>query len=409
MIIKLFRMKTFFKKYVKQNLSKKMLFCVVIFSFIHFTTFAQNNISPSETVSAFFNPLFVVLLIIAILLLIAIVIFADVVKAAAYNRMEKEKKNTNQSSALKSFFVIAIVGYGSNLLYAQASDIQYTQFNNTYYGLDSAVLYSMLVIIGLEIFILWSLYNISMQLIDASERKEQIEAEKLKNNIKQPSFIEKINASVAIEKEADILLDHNYDGIHELDNNLPPWWKYSFYLTILFSIFYLIHFHITHTGKLQVSEYEDQLMEAKLQVENYKKKAANLIDENNATLLTDETSLAAGKSAFLDNCVACHGRLGEGGVGPNLIDDYWLHGGSIKDIFKIIKYGWPEKGMKSWQQDLGAKQIHEIASYIKSLHGTQPINAKEKQGDFYREENIADSIRTIFIDSTKLVAKENIK
>jgi cytochrome c oxidase cbb3-type subunit 3 len=120
----------------------------------------------------------------------------------------------------------------------------------------------------------------------------------------------------------------------------------------------------------------------------------------------DEGSLASGKTIFMDNCAACHGRAGEGGVGPNLTDDYWLHQGGIKDIFKTIKYGWPEKGMKSWQQDLGAKQIHEISSYIKSLHGTNPANAKEKQGELYKETIGNDSIQVVPADSMQLVKEK---
>jgi cytochrome c oxidase cbb3-type subunit 3 len=397
-------MKTWLKKYLKNNRSKRMLLCLAALSFIHFSAFAEETISPSKTVSVLFNPLFIALLIIAVLLLIAIVIFADVVKAAAYNRMEKNKKK-DAFTVLKSLLVLLAIGYSSNSLSAQTSEIQQVQQSGSYYGLDSMTFYIMISIIVLEAFIVWSLYSISMQLLGVQERREQKEAEKIKVSINQPTLIEKINASVAIEKEADIMLDHNYDGIRELDNNLPPWWKYGFYLTIPFAVIYMIHFHVINTGKLQTAEYEDQLTEAKIQMEAYKKKAANLIDENNATLLIDEASLASGKSIFLDNCAACHGRSGEGGVGPNLTDDYWLHQGGIKDVFKTIKYGWPEKGMKSWEQDLGAKQIHEVASFIKSLHGTNPANAKEKQGEFYKEVNGTDSTKTIVADSTQLSAK----
>jgi cytochrome c oxidase cbb3-type subunit 3 len=394
-------MSTWLKKYFKSNRNKWMVLCFAALSFIQISAFAEEKISPSKTVSVLFNPLFIALLVIAVLLLIAIIIFADVVKAAAYNHMEKNKKKSGASLILKSLLILTGIGWSSNSLCAQTAEFQNTYSSNSYYGLDSNTFYIMLSIIGLEAFIVWSLYGISMQLLGVREREERIETEKAKINIRQPSLIEKINASVAIEEEADILLDHNYDGIRELDNNLPPWWKYGFYLTIVFSVVYLIHFHVIDTGKLQNAEYEDQLMQAKLQLEAYKKKAANLIDENNATVLTDAASLTSGKSIFIDNCAACHGRTGEGGVGPNLTDDYWMHNGGIKDIFKTIKYGWPEKGMKSWQQDLGAKQIHEVASYIKSLHGTNPANAKEKQGEFYKELKALDSTKTIVITMHK--------
>ena len=400
-------MNTMLKIGRRNNLSGKTALCLVTGSFIHLTALAGETIAPSKTVSVFFNPLFIALLAIAILLLIAIIIFADVVKAAAYNRRETEKKKSSSSQILKSLLVIALINFGSNRMLAQTITESSIQQTGDYYcSLDSTTFYVMIVIIALEVFVAASLYSISMQLLRVSERKDQKAAERAKANIKQPSLIEKLNASVAIEQEEDIMLDHNYDGIRELDNNLPPWWKYGFYLTIIFSVVYLIHFHISNTGKLQLAEYEDQLTEAKIQQEEFKKKSANLVDENNATFLTDESSLASGKSIYLDNCAACHGRAGEGGVGPNLTDDYWIHQGGIKDIFKTIKYGWPEKGMKSWQQDLGAKQIHEISSYIKSLHGSNPSNAKEKQGELYNEKMGNDSTQVIEVDSVQLVKEK---
>lgn len=387
----------------REYLSRKIMLSIIALVVMCNPVFAEGDAHPSKTISVLFNPLFIALLIIILLLLIAIIVFADVVKAAAYNHVQNNKKKTNVSSSIKSMMILVGTSLIANSLTAQNSEISDHSVNNTYYGLDSMTFYTMVAVISLEILIVWFLHRISLQLLGVKERKEQLEIEKAKQKIVQPSFIEKLNDSVIIEKEEDIMLDHNYDGIRELDNNLPPWWKYGFYLTIVFSVIYLAHFHMINTGKLQNAEYEDQLQEAKIQQEEYKKKAANLIDENNATLLTDEVSLGSGKAIFLDNCAACHGRAGEGGVGPNLTDDYWLHGGGIKDIFKTIKYGWPEKGMKSWQQDLGAKQIHEIASFIKSLRGTTPPNSKEKQGEFYKEGNLSDSTKINKIDSTQLV------
>lgn len=388
---------------IRRNISsKKTALSLIAGLFIHFSSFAGETTAPSETVSVLFNPLFIALLIIVILLLIAIIIFADVVKAAAYNRREKEKLK-EASAALKTILLIFLTGIVSQDALAQTvSEPVVQQASNSYYGLNSTLFYVMLSVIGLEVFIVGSLYSISRQLMDVDEIKERKRAEQEKAHIKKPALLEKINASVAIEAEEDIMLDHNYDGIRELDNNLPPWWKYGFYLTIVFAAVYLIHFHISNTGKLQTQEYEDQLADAKLQMEEYKKKSANLIDENNATLLKDEASLNSGKSVFMDNCAACHGRAGEGGVGPNLTDDYWLHNGGIKNIFKSIKYGWPEKGMKSWEQDLGAKQIHEIASFIVSLHGTNPANAKEKQGELYIENKENDSAQVDNSNSLKM-------
>jgi len=202
----------------------------------------------------------------------------------------------------------------------------------------------------------------------------------------------KFNAAVPKSKEKDILLNHNYDGIHELDNDLPPWWKYGFYVSIVFGVIYLGIYHggnEEHT--VSVREYIAQQEEAEIQRKEYLARIANLIDESNVETLTDENDLVAGQNMFTKNCRACHGSLGEGTASaPNLTDQYWLHGGGIKDIFKTIKYGVPGKGMISWEKKFTPKQIQQIASYIRSIRGSNPPNAKEPQGIEYKEEDIAD-------------------
>lgn len=194
-----------------------------------------------------------------------------------------------------------------------------------------------------------------------------------------------LSDSVPVEKEADVLLDHDYDGIKELDNNLPPWWKYGFYLTIIFSVIYMAHYHVVGSGNVQLDEYQAQLDEAARQKEERLKLAANEVDENTATMMLAEADLSAGKKIYVDKCLVCHGGAGEGLVGPNLTDDYWIHGGSIKDVFKIVKYGFPSKGMLAWQGQLTPVQMQQVSSYVKSLHGTNPPNPKEPQGDLYKE------------------------
>ncbi|MBL7779345.1 MAG: c-type cytochrome [Chitinophagales bacterium] len=213
-----------------------------------------------------------------------------------------------------------------------------------------------------------------------------------------PRLFDNLNASVAIEKEADILLNHNYDGIRELDNQLPPWWKYSFYISIVWSIFYLAYYHVGN-GLSSKAEYEKEVQLAKLQVEEYNRTNALSVDENSVTLAND-AGILEGADIFKTNCSACHGSAGEGNtVGPNLTDKYWLHGGSLSDVFKSVKYGWPSKGMKSWQADLSPVQIKNVVSYIYSLQGTNPPNAKEPQGDEYNANTAATN------DSTATASK----
>lgn len=223
----------------------------------------------------------------------------------------------------------------------------------------------------------------------------------------EPSFLDKFNASVSVEKEKDILMDHDYDGIKELDNNLPPWWKYGFYLTIVIAICYITYFHFLG-GELQISRYEKSLIEAKADKEAYQKAHGDVINEDNVKRITDKAQLADAEKIFKTTCFVCHGAEGQGNaVGPNLTDDYWIHGGSIKDVFHIITNGWPEKGMQSWKSNFSALQISQLSSYVKSLRGTNPPNPKEKQGDLYVEEG--SGTLAVAKDSTSIPPKDSVK
>lgn len=197
-------------------------------------------------------------------------------------------------------------------------------------------------------------------------------------------FRQFITRSTPIEKEAEILLDHDFDGIKELDNRVPPWFSWLFYVTILFGIFYMLDYHVFHASPLQAEEYQIQVKEADAQREALVKSGA-LLNEESVTLLTDPASIDAGKQIFATNCVACHGPDGGGLVGPNLTDDYWIHGGGIKNVFKTIKYGVAAKGMISWQSQLSPKQIQEVASFVISLHGTKPTNPKPPEGTIWKD------------------------
>jgi cytochrome c oxidase cbb3-type subunit III len=190
--------------------------------------------------------------------------------------------------------------------------------------------------------------------------------------------------AVPVEREADVLLDHDYDGVKELDNALPPWWKYGFYFTIVVAVLYILRYHVWKTGPDPLQEYNQEMKVAAAQIEEYRLKTGDVIDEKTVTM-ADAKGIAEGDKIFHSNCFACHGAKGEGLVGPNLTDNYWLHGGTINDIFKTIKYGWPEKGMQSWQKMYSPSQIKNLASYIKTLAGTNPPNPKAPQGDLFVE------------------------
>lgn len=208
------------------------------------------------------------------------------------------------------------------------------------------------------------------------EYQEWIDLKKSK-----PGIWNKLLGLKPIEEEKDIMLEHEFDGITELDNPTPSWFMYLFYASIVIAVGYMFNYHVFDWGKLQEEEYAVEMEEAKLSKKAFLAKSANLIDENTVKESTNGAVISSGQVIYNANCVACHGDKGQGLVGPNLADEYWLHGGKINDIFKTIKYGVPEKGMIAWGKSLSPKQISEVSNFIKSLKGTNPAGAKEPQGD----------------------------
>ena len=192
------------------------------------------------------------------------------------------------------------------------------------------------------------------------------------------------NKRVDIEDEESIILDHDYDGIRELDNHLPPWWTYLFYATVVFGIFYVIFYHVTDTLPLQEEEYEIEMAEAAAMADMRlaaSQAAGTAFNEADLELSTDADILASGAKVFNQQCAVCHKTDAGGSIGPNLTDDYWLHGGDIQSVFKTIKIGVLDKGMISWEAILSPEQIRDVANYIKSLRGTNPPGAKAPQGE----------------------------
>lgn len=192
-----------------------------------------------------------------------------------------------------------------------------------------------------------------------------------------------------MEKEKDLLFHHDFDGIRELDNRIPPWFNFLFYGTIIWSVIYLMVFHVFDDGQIQSKEYLAEINQAKIE-RDYLIKTGAFINEETVTFVNDAATLAEGKDVYTKNCVACHTADGGGLVGPNLTDEYWVHGGGIKNVFKVIKDGVPSKGMISWQTQLDPKKMQAVASYILTMQGTKPANPKAPEGQKW-EEPKADS------------------
>ncbi len=182
-----------------------------------------------------------------------------------------------------------------------------------------------------------------------------------------------------MSQEKDKLLDHNYDGIQEYDNPLPKWWLWLFYITIIFSIVYLPYYHM-FGGKLPREAYEEEMAAAAAM-----RKAQEEAAPTQAAVATAPADAEAGKTIYTTNCVACHGVHGEGAIGPNLTDKFWLHGNTTADLIKIVTDGVPEKGMVAWKTILGPQKISDVVAYIETLKGTNPPKAKAPQGKEYPE------------------------
>lgn len=241
----------------------------------------------------------------------------------------------------------------------------------------------LMILIAIEL-ILSSIENVMFQTL-SEEGKQRYLAKKDKKVewTWAKNLMKNLTKSREVEREEEIILDHNYDGIRELDNVLPPWWVYLFYGTIIFGVVYLVRFHVIG-DYTQKEEYEQDMAEAKLAIEEYKKTAKDLVDASTVEFLSDASDLSAGEKIFTSNCVACHMADGGGGIGPNLTDQYWILGGGIKNVFNTISEGGRDgKGMIAWKQNLKPAEIAQVASYVLTLGGTTPANPKAPEGDIW--------------------------
>jgi cytochrome c oxidase cbb3-type subunit 3 len=218
------------------------------------------------------------------------------------------------------------------------------------------------------------------------EQKAQLEEAKsmdFKESEWYKKMMKAITKSESIENEDQLLLAHDYDGIKELDNTLPPWWVYLFYGCIVFALVYLVRFEIMG-GDNQETELKNEMAQAKIDVAQYMKTAPDLMDEKTVTLLTDPADLAAGKAIFTTNCVACHRPDAGGQIGPNLTDEQWILGGGIKNVFHtLVNGGRDGKGMISWKATLKPKEMQKVASYVLSLQGSNPVDPKAPEGEVW--------------------------
>lgn len=251
------------------------------------------------------------------------------------------------------------------------------------------LIFVLILLIGIEA-IVSSMSNILYQSLDEIGKARYDVAQQFKT----PRLVlwirrtyKKMLGTKPMEEEHDIILDHNYDGIRELDNDLPPWWIYSFYASIVFAAVYLVKYQIFDADN-QYDELATEYAQAAISIEEYKKNAKDLVDFNTVEVLTSAADIKAGQGIFETNCVACHMADGGGGIGPNLTDNHWILGGGIKNVFNTVSEGGRNgKGMISWKQSLKPAEMAQVASYVLTFQGTTPANPKEAEGDIWVNEN----------------------
>jgi cytochrome c oxidase cbb3-type subunit 3 len=344
---------------------------------------------------------------VAVLLIFVIWLLSSVLILLSKKVVELSKQN----KVVTILLTIIAAGFSQPAI-AQSSATIATDSTNqaigstVYYGgLSSVSFWTLSTVMALELFVIfimlifihnmWRIiYPRPIQVVQKAAFKNSWVASTWANLDKK--FFTK---AAPIEKEADIMLDHDYDGIKELDNALPPWWKYGFYITIFVAIFYILKFEVWHTGMNPTEEYNTEMAEAKLETDQYLASMKENVDENSVVML-DAAGIQTGKTLFTKTCVACHSQTGGGGVGPNLTDNYTIHGARIQDIFKTIKYGYPDKGMQSWQSNFSPVEMQQLSSYIKSLSNTNVPNGKAPQGDLIIEEAaMSDSTKGVIAPS----------
>lgn len=349
----------------------------------------------------------VFLLTIAIILLIPIYIMGRAFMASVKMYHEKRKeKQTSAGGSLPVILMLISLSFFSVTGAQDATSIVETVAPPKPVDWGTVILFITIVT---ELLVILYLSAASLRFIKGNSEQDILSPETLANQ--QPALLNrlwmKVNKIKLVNDEEALDTGHNYDGIRELDNNIPAWFTAAFVISIIFSVAYFMRYHVFHSAPLQIEEYTLAMAEAEQEHAAYLEKNANAIDENNVQML-DADNIASGKILFSKNCAVCHLEDGGGNTGPNLADTYWLHGGSVSDIFKSIKYGWPEKGMIPWKDNFSAKQLAQITSFVKSLQGTKPAISKEPQGEIYVEETkpVADSAMGTPPDSLNTAAKD---
>ena len=396
------------KHYNMRPVTYKILLTAALMPLATFTA----NAAPATSESSF-NLVMFGLVSVIVVLMMAIAMLANVLKELAFAYRDKFRKERKDSTIIKSVALLVFAGLcavksfaqdGANKVSEEAASAPVSPYIS---GIPRGDFYAITGIIFFELILIFALLSMIYQMVrllrNIPEKKSVME------RILAINLLDYFNKSVAIKEEHTIIIPHDYDGIHELDNSLPPWWKWGFAMTIVFAFAYMWYYQVAD-GPNQIDEYTAAVAKGEEEKLAYLAKAGSSVDENTVTMILDAGKLADAQSLFKNTCAACHREDGGGAVGPNLTDDFWLHGGALKDVFKSVKYGWKDKGMPEWQHNMSAAQIAGITSYVKSLKGKKVIAGKAPQGELFVEggDKAIDSVSNKTEPSlTPVAGKEN--
>lgn len=312
--------------------------------------------------------LFYWLLIAMVALLLAIAMISasisNLIKSDFFKKKLAEKNNSTGkllSVGAVLFFLSMFVSNSANAFTFNKAGM--AQENEPWLLIENQDIYILVLINVLLLFLLIYLRRMFSRFLEMIQTPKEVVVEEVALSTKINQIL---SGAVPIEEESSILMHHEYDGIQELDNNLPTWWIWGFYATIVFSVIYLFSYHVFKTSDLQLVAYEKDMKQSQIEVNAYLKKMAMNVDETNATLMTDASDISSGKGIFEANCVACHMPDGSGQIGPNLTDKNWIYGFDVKDLFKTIKLG-TSNGMPEHNSKLNPIQIQQVASFVLSL------------------------------------------
>ena len=293
-------------------------------------------------------------------------------------KINEEKNNTKTNTTILSIILLVLFsGFQQSTFALSFMQPGEAVDESLWLKVENSDIYLLIAINIILLIVLFYIRNMFRNLLSIVQKPKVI--------VEKPRTIHKLNKilndTVPIEEEHTILMQHEYDGIRELDNNLPPWWVWGFVATIIFAFIYMFDYHILKTSDLQIEAYNKDMAKSEKEVKAYLAKMSMNVDENNATLMVSAEDISKGKSLFSTNCVACHQAKGEGGIGPNLTDKNWIYGYDIKEVFKTVKNGTPN-GMPEHNSKFNPIQIQQVSSYVLTLPFTE---GKEAQGEIIKE------------------------